>query len=162
MTPASEHRVAISGSDMSSRIKRLSGYLRGHNCAYLETRCTPAGDLDAILAALSQSTPDAKQDHKPAGTEREADIVLVSQDRCGVDGYQLHGLFFTFADAARHVAKDAGLSPEQTEALIVGWSKDGDRHESAEVGEWWVAARQPIHRLAVISGGDHAIKKEPK
>lgn len=55
MTISSEQRVAVSGSDTSSRIKRLSGYLRGHNCAYLETRCTPAGDLAAILATLSDA-----------------------------------------------------------------------------------------------------------
>ena len=74
----------------------------------------------------------------------QADIVLVSQDRSGEPGYQLHGLFYSFADAARHVAKDQALTVKQTAALVEGWSGDADRYESAEVGAWWVAARQSI------------------
>jgi hypothetical protein len=84
-----------------------------------------------VAARLDQSTAPAR-------------IILVSQDRNGSSGYQLHGLFHTFTDAAHHVAKDAGLTDEQRQGLVEGWNKPGDRHESAEVGEWWVAARQPI------------------
>lgn len=92
-----------------------------------------------------------------ASTDAAADIVLVSQDRCGSGGYQIHGLFHSFADAARHVAKDAGLNLEQTAALVEAWNKAGDRHESAERREWWVASRQPIRPLYAHPPADAAV-----
>jgi hypothetical protein len=74
----------------------------------------------------------------------EPNIVLVSQDRRKPDGYELHGIFQTFLDAARHVAKDQGHTADQQAKLIEGWSEAAERHESSEGGTWWVAARQPI------------------
>lgn len=47
----------ITGSDIESRKLRLSKFLGGFNGAYSWTRCTPSGDLSAILAHTAR--PDA-------------------------------------------------------------------------------------------------------
>ena len=71
---------------------------------------------------------------------REATIILVSQD--GEPGYQLHGLFSSFSDAADHVAKD-----ENNEHRPV-WIESAERQQWATKYTVWVASRQPVRSLA--------------
>lgn len=114
-------------------------------CEGTDMRRETDAEGHSLIFCVNYSCPSNNASaHPPVPDAAGADIVLVSQDRCGSGGYQLHGLFHSFADAARHVAKDAGLNSEQEAALIEGWSKPGDRHESAERREWWVASRQPV------------------
>lgn len=57
--------ASISGSDIQTRKRRLTHYLGGFNGAYNWTRCTPTGDLRAILSELhgksAVTTPYASQ-----------------------------------------------------------------------------------------------------
>jgi Lar family restriction alleviation protein len=79
-------------------------------------------------------------------------IILVSQD--AEPGYQLHGLFRSFKDAANHAAKD-----EDDKCMPV-WSENCDRQQWVTTHTVWVASRQPVRPPAAALSDPQGVRDD--
>lgn len=77
-------------------------------------------------------------------------IVLTSQTIGTIDGgFEVHGIFPSFAAAAKHVIKDSNFGEHKSNLILTQWDESEDKKEFSDyqlgdVDIHWCASIQPI------------------
>lgn len=83
--------------------------------------------------------------------------IVLKSHTIGSEGFEVHGIFPSFAACARHVEKDADLGPKRMAALLEKWVEGAEKHEinerdllrhalsdlASSPDVHWCASRQP-------------------